>query len=427
MKLLQLDSSMSSRWIGSTNARDIGTSYLMYALGSGLAGTAASVIIRMELSAPGNGILAGNHQLYNSIVTIHGLLMIFFLVNKKNTPALKNFTRRGSCDFITSKSCFNTSTKRHFSIHTRWANNHNSSVNVKMGQPDNIPITINRPYNKIIMENPYENRKLLVKLVKNEKGIYIFEDLLTGSILYVGHSINLYNRISSYFMPSILQSEERKVLQYFHKHTFSNVRLHIYVVNSSIDIIDLIELEQKFLDLLKPKLNVNLIAKGLKSHFPMSEQAKLNLRKTRGTSVYIYRVEQFTRDLLYRFYSKQELYNLLKMNHSTLTCLLQEGGLYLNLLFFSLDPLSEEDTDPMFTSVEFIDYIFKIRQSYKSTYQQKGTKIFAENIKNVKLSKHYASIHQLAKALKGDRTTIKKYIADKGTKLYRGQWKFHQS
>jgi len=66
---------MSSRWLGSTNARDIGTSYLMYALGSGLAGTAASVIIRMELAAPGNGLLHGNHQLYNSIVTIHGLLM----------------------------------------------------------------------------------------------------------------------------------------------------------------------------------------------------------------------------------------------------------------------------------------------------------------------------------------------------------------
>ena len=71
----------TSRWLGSTNARDIGTSYLMFALLSGLAGTAASVIIRLELSAPGNGILGGNHQLYNSIVTFHALLMIFFMVS----------------------------------------------------------------------------------------------------------------------------------------------------------------------------------------------------------------------------------------------------------------------------------------------------------------------------------------------------------
>jgi len=52
----------------------------MFGLLSGLAGTAASVIIRMELAAPGNGILGGNHQLYNSIVTAHAMLMIFFMV-----------------------------------------------------------------------------------------------------------------------------------------------------------------------------------------------------------------------------------------------------------------------------------------------------------------------------------------------------------
>ena len=76
----KLESLVTSRWLGSTNARDIGTSYLIFALLCGLAGTAASVIIRLELSAPGTCILAGNHQLYNSIVTAHALLMIFFLV-----------------------------------------------------------------------------------------------------------------------------------------------------------------------------------------------------------------------------------------------------------------------------------------------------------------------------------------------------------
>ncbi len=82
---------MTSRWMGSTNARDIGTSYLVYALGSGLAGTAASVIIRMELAAPGNGLLAGNNQLYNSVVTVHGLLMIFFLVMPALMGGMANY------------------------------------------------------------------------------------------------------------------------------------------------------------------------------------------------------------------------------------------------------------------------------------------------------------------------------------------------
>jgi hypothetical protein len=45
-----------------------------------LVGTGLSVLIRLELSAPGNQILAGNHQLYNVIITAHGLIMLLFAV-----------------------------------------------------------------------------------------------------------------------------------------------------------------------------------------------------------------------------------------------------------------------------------------------------------------------------------------------------------
>lgn len=67
------------RWFLSTNAKDIGTLYLIFALFSGLLGTAFSVLIRMELSGPGVQYIADN-QLYNSIITAHALLMIFFMV-----------------------------------------------------------------------------------------------------------------------------------------------------------------------------------------------------------------------------------------------------------------------------------------------------------------------------------------------------------
>ena len=62
-----------------------GTLYLMFALFSGLLGTAFSVLVRMELSGPGVQYIADN-QLYNSIITAHAILMIFFMVKKKAWP-----------------------------------------------------------------------------------------------------------------------------------------------------------------------------------------------------------------------------------------------------------------------------------------------------------------------------------------------------
>ncbi|MCC2644451.1 MAG: cox1, partial [Burkholderiales bacterium] len=68
------------RWVFSTNHKDIGTLYLIFGIFSGILGTMFSIFIRLELAFPGNQFLNGNHQLFNVIITAHGLLMVFFLV-----------------------------------------------------------------------------------------------------------------------------------------------------------------------------------------------------------------------------------------------------------------------------------------------------------------------------------------------------------
>ena len=70
-----------TRWFCSTNHKDIGFLYLIFAFFAGFAGTLLSLYIRITLATPSvSKLFEYNYQLYNVVVTGHAIIMIFFMV-----------------------------------------------------------------------------------------------------------------------------------------------------------------------------------------------------------------------------------------------------------------------------------------------------------------------------------------------------------
>lgn len=113
-------------------------------------GTAFSLLIRLELSGPGTQFIQ-NNQLYNSIITAHAILMIFFMVNKK-----KLFNRNFHSNSLNLNDIVIT--------------NNNKGNNRDSNNDDNDEMP---KYTKIYIENPFNNRKTILKITKNQKGVYI--------------------------------------------------------------------------------------------------------------------------------------------------------------------------------------------------------------------------------------------------------------
>jgi len=68
------------RWVWTTNHKRIGILYIYFGIFNGFLAILLSMLMRLELTFPGDQVLFGEYQFYNMLTTMHGILMLFVVV-----------------------------------------------------------------------------------------------------------------------------------------------------------------------------------------------------------------------------------------------------------------------------------------------------------------------------------------------------------
>jgi hypothetical protein len=150
----------------------------------------------------------------------------------------------------------------------------------------------------------------------------------------------------------------------------------------------------------------------------MSQEMREQLRKQRGTPIFVYDANDFS--LLYVFASKTYMFNTIGIHHNTFDDCLDYGKLYLDTFFFSLDKIEESTNTNLLTLDEIKILVSKKREIYKVKHPASKA-ILAEFKDDPNLNKEFSSLSSLAKELKGDRAVIREYLKGTKTGYYRGK------
>ncbi len=158
----------------------------------------------------------------------------------------------------------------------------------------------------------------------------------------------------------------------------------------------------------------------------MSLEIRERLRKrtsSGGTPIYVYSGENFT--LLYVFESKQHMYNLINIHHTTLNNCLTLGTLYLDAFFFSSfarrADFIEESTETNLLSLDQIKSLVINKRDVHNVKHPAAKAILAEFKDDSNQNLVFDSLNSLAKHLKGDRYVIREYLKGNKSGYYRGK------
>lgn len=80
-----------TEWVLSTNHRRIAVLYFLFVLLAGFTGLVLATIIRLELAYPGKFFLTNNAERYLTTISLHGVIMVFFMIIPVLFGAFGNF------------------------------------------------------------------------------------------------------------------------------------------------------------------------------------------------------------------------------------------------------------------------------------------------------------------------------------------------
>jgi len=80
-----------TNWLLSTNHRRIAIMYFLFIIVTAFSGLLLATVIRLELAFPGKSILNNNSEKYLTVVSLHGIVMVFFVVIPSLFGAFGNF------------------------------------------------------------------------------------------------------------------------------------------------------------------------------------------------------------------------------------------------------------------------------------------------------------------------------------------------
>jgi hypothetical protein len=204
------------RWLYSTDARDIGILYLILSGFSGMLGTMMSLLIRLQLmDINQSAVLNIPNQVYNNIITVHALLMIFYLI----MPAL--FGAFG-------KLKFNILNIKKILIFTN---------NIKENEDKNIIVVKNEDKNTIVVKNEGINKlnyylagliEANGSIITSKKGNY-FPKIV---IIFKKNDLKLVEFLQNKYKCGIIIKKDNYILWQIQK--ISDVKYIIDVINGKM-------------------------------------------------------------------------------------------------------------------------------------------------------------------------------------------------